>query len=121
MHLLKQTTVPVVGIATDPVGHGLVDSLARPGGNMTGVSLDAGVEIVGKRLELLKEIDRSVERVGYLAPQAGWGGAAREAMERLARSLGMALVGPPLQSPLQKLSTGASSPPWRSEGHRRSL
>ena len=102
MHLLKQTTVPVVGIATDPVGHGLVDSLARPGGNMTGVSLDAGVEIVGKRLELLKEIDRSVERVGYLAPQAGWEGLHREAMERLARSLGMALVGPPLQSPLQE-------------------
>src|SRR5215204_5823061 len=39
MRLLKQTTstVPIVGIATDPVGHGLVDSLARPGGNMTGV------------------------------------------------------------------------------------
>ena len=122
MHLLKQTTVPVVGIATDPVGHGLVDSLARPGGNMTGVSLDAGVEIVGKRLELLKEIDRSLERVGYLAPQAGWEGLHREAMERLARSLGMALVGPPLQSPAPgSSSTGASSPPWRSEGHRRSL
>ena len=69
---------------------------------MTGVSLDAGVEIVGKRLELLKEIDPRIERVGYLAPQAGWEGLHREAMERLARSADIALVGPPLRSPVQE-------------------
>jgi putative ABC transport system substrate-binding protein len=103
MRLLKEvtTTAPVVGIATDPAGHGLIDSLARPGGNMTGISLDAGVEIVGKRLELLKEIDPRIERVGYLAPQFGWDGLHGEAMERLARTKGITLVGPPLQSPIE--------------------
>jgi putative ABC transport system substrate-binding protein len=104
MRLLKQTisTSPVVGIATDPVGHKLVESLARPGGNMTGVSLDAGVELLGKRLELLKEMEPRITRVGYLAPQPGWEGLHGEVMERLARQAGLALLGPPLESPLQE-------------------
>jgi putative ABC transport system substrate-binding protein len=38
----------------DPVTFGIVESLARPGGNITGVSTDAGLEIWGKRLDLLR-------------------------------------------------------------------
>ena len=49
------TTVPIVFIATDPVGLGLVPSLARPGGNLTGMSLFLGEEFSGKWLELLRE------------------------------------------------------------------
>jgi ABC transporter substrate binding protein len=45
------TTFPVVAIMFTPVEAGLVASLARPGGNVTGVSVDAGLEIIGKRLE----------------------------------------------------------------------
>jgi putative ABC transport system substrate-binding protein len=104
MRILKETasTIPVVGIATDPVGHGLVQSLARPGGNMTGVSLDAGTEIIGKRLELLREIAPRVTRVGYLAPKAGWEGLHGGAMHRLASQAGVTIIGPPLESPLQQ-------------------
>src|SRR5215213_3427563 len=54
---LKQatTTIPIVMAASlDPVGVGLVQSLARPGGNITGLSLQS-LDTVGKRLELLKE------------------------------------------------------------------
>jgi putative tryptophan/tyrosine transport system substrate-binding protein len=40
----------------DPVPLGIVDSLARPGGNITGVCTDAGPEVLGKRLELLREV-----------------------------------------------------------------
>jgi len=49
------TVTPIVATMSDPLETGMVKSLARPGGNLTGVSEDAGIEIWGKRLELLKE------------------------------------------------------------------
>src|SRR5712691_3761329 len=48
-------TIPVVAFMLDPLKAGLVTSLARPGGNLTGITLDAGIEIWGKRLQMLKE------------------------------------------------------------------
>ncbi len=59
-------TIPVVGFMADPVAHGLVASLARPGGNITGVSPDAGLEIWGKRLQILREVIPTASKVGYL-------------------------------------------------------
>ena len=61
-------TIPLVGIVVDPIGFGLVNNLARPGGNFTGVSVDAGIEIWGKRLELLKEVSPKLSRVGVGCP-----------------------------------------------------
>ena len=59
-------TIPIVFIAEpDPVGTGLVVSLAHPGGNVTGLS-DAHADLVPKRLELLKEIAPSASRIGVL-------------------------------------------------------
>jgi putative ABC transport system substrate-binding protein len=59
-------TIPIVmGAAGDPVGSGLVASLARPGGNVTGLSLMAP-DLGGKRLELLKEILPGISRVAIL-------------------------------------------------------
>src|SRR5436190_13951323 len=54
------TTTPIVAFMIDPLKAGLVASLARPGGNLTGITLDPGIEIWGKRLELLKEAVPSV-------------------------------------------------------------
>src|SRR5207244_653797 len=60
------TTIPVVmGFDNDPVGSGFVASLARPGGNITGLST-LSPEISGKRLELLKEIVPRLSRVAVL-------------------------------------------------------
>ena len=61
------TSIPIVivGVA-DPVGSGLVSSLARPGGNITGLSWFAGLEIGGKRLELLKEAVPTATRAAVL-------------------------------------------------------
>jgi ABC-type uncharacterized transport system substrate-binding protein len=60
------TTIPVVAILTgDPVATGLVDGLARPGGNLTGVS-DVAAELSAKRMELLKEIAPGLRRVALL-------------------------------------------------------
>jgi putative ABC transport system substrate-binding protein len=59
-------TVPIVFIAEpDPVGTGLVASLAHPGGNVTGLA-DAHADLVPKRLDLLKEIVPSASRIGVL-------------------------------------------------------
>ena len=58
------TTVPIVmAHSLDPVGTGLVTSLARPGQNVTGLTWDAGLEIAGKRLELLKQVSPEISRV----------------------------------------------------------
>jgi putative ABC transport system substrate-binding protein len=59
-------TIPIVFIAGDPVGTGLVASLAHPRGNSTGLSNEAGLEIFSKRLELLKEAAPKISRVGIL-------------------------------------------------------
>ena len=60
-------TMPIVmWNATDPVGIGLVASLARPGGNVTGLSDDQGPDIIGKRLQLLKEVAPTVSKVAVL-------------------------------------------------------
>ena len=61
------TTIPVVMVAVaDPVGAGLVQSLARPGGNITGFS-NMGAETAGKSIELLREMLPSLRRVAVLA------------------------------------------------------
>ena len=59
-------TVPIVMVTTqDPVAAGIVDSLARPGGNVTGLTQLAR-DLSGKRLELLKEVIPTISRVGVL-------------------------------------------------------
>jgi putative ABC transport system substrate-binding protein len=61
------TTIPIVMTnSINPVGTGLVASLARPGGNVTGFSADAGDEIFGKRLELLSDALPNLSRIGFL-------------------------------------------------------
>jgi len=58
--------IPVVFLASgDPIGAGLVRDLARPGGNVTGITLLAS-ELSGKRLELIKEVRSKISRVGVL-------------------------------------------------------
>src|SRR5262249_34698710 len=56
-------TIPIVGFMADPLTLGLVASLARPGGNVTGVSADAGLEVWGKRLGLLHEMIPQASKV----------------------------------------------------------
>jgi putative ABC transport system substrate-binding protein len=86
-------TIPIVFAgASDPVGSGLVASLARPGGNVTGLSLVPGLEISGKQLELLKEALPKLTHLAVLADATNppTQGFLREA-ERAAPSLGIKL------------------------------
>jgi len=83
-------TIPTVMAfaVDDPVEEGWVASLARPGGNLTGVTLHAP-ELTGKRLELLKVVLPGMRRVGVLAwPRPGGLGQVRAA-EAAARSMGL--------------------------------
>jgi putative tryptophan/tyrosine transport system substrate-binding protein len=64
-------TIPIVMMSGgDPVESGLIASLARPGGNLTGVSYSVGLETVGKGLELLKETVPKLRRVAVLSNPA---------------------------------------------------
>jgi putative ABC transport system substrate-binding protein len=70
---MKGTTLPVVSYTTgDPVGTGLVESLARPGGNITGIS-DVSAEVTPKRLGLLREVAPTMRRVAVLFNAADLG------------------------------------------------
>jgi putative tryptophan/tyrosine transport system substrate-binding protein len=86
-------TIPIVMIAVrDPVGTGLIASLARPGGNVTGVSGYAGLEIVAKQLELLKETVPKIRRVAILSnPTNAYHQLAIREVNVAARSLGVQL------------------------------
>jgi len=59
-------TVPIVSVTGDPVGTGFVASLARPGGNITGMAITAGPEVAEKWLELLCEMAPSARRIAML-------------------------------------------------------
>jgi putative ABC transport system substrate-binding protein len=86
-------TIPIVMIGvSDPVGQGLIASLARPGGNVTGLSYSVGHEIFGKQLGLLKEVVPKVRRVAVLSNPAtpSLVPAIRE-VQVAARSLGVQL------------------------------
>src|SRR5256712_4884023 len=86
-------TIPIVMIyVRDPVGTGLIASLARPGGNVTGVSGYAGLEIVAKQLELLKETVPKIRRVAILSnPDNAYHQLAIREVNVAARSLGVQL------------------------------
>jgi putative tryptophan/tyrosine transport system substrate-binding protein len=86
-------TIPIVMITVrDPVGTGLIASLARPGGNVTGMSGSAGLEIVAKQLELLKETVPKIRRVAILSnPANAYHPLANREVTVAARSLGVQL------------------------------
>src|SRR4030095_10652921 len=91
------TTIPIVMVgASDPVRDGLVASLARPGGNITGV-VSASLDLIPKQLELLKTSAPGVRRVVYLYGRysAGSEKAMDELMrnrEAAAKALGLELI-----------------------------
>jgi ABC-type uncharacterized transport system substrate-binding protein len=84
------TTIPIVAFGTgDPVGTGLVNSLARPGGNLTGIS-DLAADLTPKRIELLKQMAPGLRRVAILWNAADLGMTLRyRASEAGAQALGV--------------------------------
>src|SRR5262245_14819809 len=92
-------TIPIVMIANDPVGLGLVGSLSRPGGNVTGLTY-LSEEMSGKRLEFLKELVPGLARVGVLRYPLGPGDPILwKQTEVAAQRLGVALEALELRGP----------------------
>ena len=86
------TTIPIVFLQDpDPVGNGFVTSLARPAGNITGLS-SMSADLIGKRLELLREVLPKLSRLAVLGNSANAGnGIQLRETERAAATLGMQL------------------------------
>jgi putative ABC transport system substrate-binding protein len=87
------TVIPIVfAVASDPVGTGLVASLARPGGNVTGLSVQA-TDLVGKRVEVLRELVPGLRTLAILA-NPGYAAAVRElsGVRVAARLLGLETI-----------------------------
>src|SRR4029079_19418604 len=66
--------IPIVVITGDPVKQGIAESLAHPGGNFTGVSVDTGPSIYGKRIALLHAMVPTMSKLGCLALRLSWTG-----------------------------------------------
>jgi putative ABC transport system substrate-binding protein len=94
-------TIPVVALMADPVPYGIVTDIARPGGNITGVSTEAGPEIWGKRLQVLREVVPTAPKVGFLGSRQVWSLPQVNALREAAQQLGISLLGPPIESPIQ--------------------
>src|SRR5215831_17469054 len=92
-------TIPIVASMADPVPYGIVTSIARPGGNITGVSVEAGLEIWGKRLQVLREAVPVASKVGFLGSRQIWDLPGQVAATReAAAQVGITLLGSPLES-----------------------
>jgi putative ABC transport system substrate-binding protein len=98
------TTIPIVMVAViDPVNNGLVASLARPGGNVTGLTFEVTREQAGKNLELLKDVVPKVSRVAILRnPSVSTHIDYSKEAERAAKVLGVTIQFAELQARSEK-------------------
>jgi putative ABC transport system substrate-binding protein len=98
-------TTPIVWIGGDPMLAGLGTSLAHPGGNVTGVTVFAGVEIFGKRLQILKEAVPAASKVAWLTTRTSVGldEPLREAARRLEISVLDMVLREAIPSEVQRL------------------
>ena len=81
-------TIPIVApFGEDPVAAGLISSLARPGGNLTGVTRTPGPEFYGKGIEFLQEAAPNITRLAFLAPRE-----ALQAFQAVARPAGITVI-----------------------------
>ncbi len=86
-------SVPIVMVtSSDPVGTGIVASLARPGGNVTGFTINAGPEIEAKRLQLLKEVLPQMARAVFLGTAEDWVSEEAQSVRDAAKALGVTLI-----------------------------
>jgi putative ABC transport system substrate-binding protein len=87
------STIPIIGAGLSfPVEYGLAASLARPGGNLTGITDDAGPEIAAKALELLAEAVPGAARVAYTATTTIWNGPMGQLLRHAAQERGVTLA-----------------------------
>jgi putative ABC transport system substrate-binding protein len=109
------STIPIVfPVAVDPLGSGFVASLSRPGGNVTGLSIQ-GTDVAGKRLQMLHDIVPALRRLAIMANVA-YPAAAKELREceTAARALGLEIIPMELRGP-EDIATSFESLAGRAE------
>jgi putative ABC transport system substrate-binding protein len=94
--------IPVVAMVADAVAFGLVPSLAYPGGNITGISIEVGVEMMGKHLEVFHEMVPSASRIAWLASPRWWDSPDAAALREAAQRLKISIVRPPFAAPFDE-------------------
>jgi len=95
-------TIPNVAWMTDPVAAGIASSLAHPGGNVTGISVDAGSEIGGKYLELFSQAVGKLSNIRMLATPAIWDLPYSRAMREAAGKMNIPFRLEPLKTPIDE-------------------
>ena len=102
-YLFKQATsrIPIVALTGDPLQQRLIGTLAHPGGNVTGVSVDAGPTIYGKRVALLHEMFPGMTKLAFLTSRFQWEGQA-SAVRVAAKGFGADIVDLPVDLPTSK-------------------
>jgi putative ABC transport system substrate-binding protein len=94
------SSLPIVSVSTDPVGAGFVESLARPGGTITGLAVPYGEGFSGKWLELLREIAPGATRAAYLWNPANRSSAAAwKEMQQAAPAVALRLLSIEVRAP----------------------
>jgi putative tryptophan/tyrosine transport system substrate-binding protein len=97
--LAKETsTIPIVAVMGDPVALGLVQNIARPERNLIGIAADAGIEMQGKHLDILRQAVPSTSRIAYLSPREEWEGAWGHAVLDAGRRMGISIIGTPIEA-----------------------
>jgi putative tryptophan/tyrosine transport system substrate-binding protein len=85
--------IPIVmATSDDPIAAGIVESLARPGANITGLTTNPGPEFEVKRLQLLKEAAPKAARVAFLGTRYAWGRADTDSLRAAAQGMGLTLI-----------------------------
>jgi putative ABC transport system substrate-binding protein len=82
----------------DPVAAGLVQNIAQPEGNITGIAADAGIEMQGKHLDILREAVPSASRIAYLSSREEWEGAWGRAILDAGHRSGISIIGMPMDA-----------------------
>jgi putative ABC transport system substrate-binding protein len=88
--------IPVVAVIPS-LAAGLVHNIGRPEGNITGISADAGIEMQGKHLDLLRQAVPSISRIAYLSNRNDWEGAWGHAILEAGRAFAITIIGIPLE------------------------
>jgi putative ABC transport system substrate-binding protein len=109
------STIPIVMIAQNPVEAGVVASLARPGGNVTGVAVQEA-DLVQRKLDLLRAMVAKLDRVAILWDRAAQGADALKTVEHAAASMGMATRAFEANGPDEIRRAVAQAKTWGAQG-----
>jgi putative ABC transport system substrate-binding protein len=95
----ETSVIPIVTITGDPIAAGFAKSLAHPGGNITGVSVDAGPSIHGKRIALLRGIFPTMSKLALIAARGTWERPTGVAVRAATDAVGIAVLSVPMDLP----------------------